>query len=382
MKATGHSIGYRANVEGRPVRVLVLWSDQYSANLGVQVLANGATEFARRIWGDRTIVDHQDFGPGEGGIAFAGKPVVRDLLSRTGPIREKLRTYDVLLDTGAGDSFTDIYGLKRLSWMINVHRIASSLRVPIVLTPQTIGPFDTRIGRMAARYALSRSHTVIARDRISFDASSVLGRRPDGLATDMVFLLSVPDAEKSRDVILNISGLLWEPNSHVDNQMYRAAAESLAKKVIDSGRKLTLLAHVLENRSRDSDLSAVRELAGRLDGAAEVAVPSGLDDARSVIATSRVVVGARMHACLNALSVGVPTVPWAYSRKFKPLFDDLGWRHTLDLRDNQDLSATTYEKLSSQSIGMMRADLRGVTEAAAARLAGAIELLAPTKQRH
>jgi colanic acid/amylovoran biosynthesis protein len=45
-----------------------------------------------------------------------------------------------------------------------------------------------------------------------------------------------------------------------------------------------------------------------------------------------------MHACLNALSVGVPALPWAYSRKFKPLLDGLGWTASLDLRTEQDVA--------------------------------------------
>jgi hypothetical protein len=47
-----------------------------------------------------------------------------------------------------------------------------------------------------------------------------------------------------------------------------------------------------------------------------VVAPPDLDDARSIIAGSRVLVGARMHACLNALSTGVPAIAMSYSRKF------------------------------------------------------------------
>ena len=43
-------------------------------------------------------------------------------------------------------------------------------------------------------------------------------------------------------------------------------------------------------------------------------------------------IGSRMHACLNALSVGTPAIPLAYSRKFAPLLGDLGWAHVVDLR--------------------------------------------------
>src|SRR5699024_9500305 len=37
-------------------------------------------------------------------------------------------------------------------------------------------------------------------------------------------------------------------------------------------------------------------------------------------------------ACLNALSVGTPAIPLAYSRKFAPLLDSVGWTTGFDLR--------------------------------------------------
>ena len=43
-------------------------------------------------------------------------------------------------------------------------------------------------------------------------------------------------------------------------------------------------------------------------------------------------IGARMHACLNALSLGVSTIPMAYSDKFRSLFADLGYPPGIDLR--------------------------------------------------
>jgi len=57
--------------------------------------------------------------------------------------------------------------------------------------------------------------------------------------------------------------------------------------------------------------------------------PRDLDDARWIIAGSTVLIGARMHACLNALSTGVPAIAMAYSRKFAPLFDAIGWPYSI-----------------------------------------------------
>src|SRR5699024_10969139 len=82
----------------------------------------------------------------------------------------------------------------------------------------------------------------------------------------------------------------------------------------------------------DNDVPAARELAAQVDGDLEVVVPTDLDSVRETIAGARLLIGSRMHACLNALSVGTPAIPLAYSRKFAPLLDSVGWTTGFDLR--------------------------------------------------
>src|SRR5699024_8723063 len=98
------------------------------------------------------------------------------------------------------------------------------------------------------------------------------------------------------------------------------------------GREVTLLAHVLDNPTPDNDVPAARELAGQVGGDLEVVVPTDLDSVRETIAGARLLIGSRMHACLNALSVGTPAIPLAYSRKFAPLLDSVRWTTGFDLR--------------------------------------------------
>ena len=132
--------------------------------------------------------------------------------------------------------------------------------------------------------------------------------------------------------MLNVSGLLWTPNPHVDHEAYRRTVRALCHGLADEGRSLALLAHVIDSPVADNDVPAIRELAAELGGDVEVVLPQDLDEVREVTASAAVVVGSRMHACLNALSTGTPAVPLAYSRKFDPLLRDLGWSHTVDLR--------------------------------------------------
>lgn len=61
--------------------------------------------------------------------------------------------------------------------------------------------------------------------------------------------------------------------------------------------------------------------------------------ARTVLVSASEVVRARMQACLNAPSVGVPAMPMAYSREFAPLLDGLGWSRSVDVKRSGDVIA-------------------------------------------
>lgn len=354
------------------MRVLILWSDQRSANMGVRVLAQGMSDLAHRVWGSDVEITCQDLGPNEAGFSLGKKSVLRDILKRKGPIRAFLSDYDVVLDTGAGDSFTDIYGWRRLAMMSYTQRVSTKLRIPYVMGPQTIGPFNTKLGRALARGTLRNAQLVVARDQLSADyALTVLGREIDVLSTDVVFALDRPKIEKTRDVILNVSGLLWFGKSHVDGTAYRSAVRRLISTLISEGRAVTLLAHVVDNPTPDNDVPAIEELQLEFGGGVDSIVPSTLEEAREVIASAKVLVGSRMHATLNALSVGVPAVPWAYSRKFAPLMGALGWRHTMDLREIDDPVPMTVSLLAEWSASAPTAEIAAVAEEGRSRMESA-----------
>jgi polysaccharide pyruvyl transferase WcaK-like protein len=203
---------------------------------------------------------------------------------------------------------------------------------------------------MLARRSLARAGTIIARDPDSATYSAQLGHPVDVLTTDVVFALPSPVPGVSRDVILNISGLLWNPNPHVDFSAYRDTIRSLHNALVAADRTVTLLAHVLESDNPDNDVPAIREFVSLHAPDAEVLIPTGLDDVRSAVLGASVVIASRMHACLNALSVGTPAIPLAYSRKFEPLLRDLGWEHTVDLRTDADPAAAVMKRLADPSL--------------------------------
>lgn len=318
------------------MRVLLLWADDASPNLGVRALGRGTATLVNQVWPDAEIT-FQNYGHRAPQLPFGRlrSLALERVTGRLG-MQRWLGEFDLVVDTRSGDSFSDLYGLHRLAVMSAVSELVSQAGIPVVLGPQTIGPFASRRGRVMARNSLRRARLVMARDPQSATEATRLGRPADVVTTDVVFSLPVPAVERTRDVILNISGLLWQQNPHVSAARYRESVTDLYRGLVASGREVTLLSHVVDSPNDDNDVRAVTEFARSNAPGIEVVVPDGLDQVRSVLASATVVVGSRMHACLNALSVGTPAVPLAYSQKFEPLLHSLGWEHAVDLRGDAD----------------------------------------------
>jgi colanic acid/amylovoran biosynthesis protein len=330
---------------------------------------------ARRAWGSNAIVDFQDYGPGDSSISFGARSILRDIGRRDGPIKNKIRSYDIILDTGAGDSFADIYGMKRLASMVYAHYVARRMSVPIIMGPQTIGPFNSTIGRFVARRMLRGSVVVTARDNASAAYAVSLGRKVDSLATDVVFALPVEATPKSRDIILNVSGLLWFSDKHVNSANYRISVRDLVSSLEREGRSVALLAHVTNATSVTDDAAAIRELVADGSLRNEVLIPDSLSSVRQYVGSANLVIGSRMHACLNALSVGTPAIPWAYSRKFAPLLSDIGWDISIDLRDEPQPVTKTLSLIAATTEDEWHARVQNVLGQTDLRLSQAVHAM-------
>lgn len=323
---------------GNGTRILVLWANESSPNLGVAALAKGSQQLLHRAYPNADIT-FANYGARPAAIPW-GQPrsLIRErVLPRYG-MQDYFSQFDLVWDTRSGDSFASIYGYQRHLTMSMVHEFAAQSAACVVMAPQTIGPFDTRTSRVLAKRTLRRSRFVFARDPESAQAAAKLGCFPDVTTTDLAFAIDPPTPSVPRDVLLNVSGLLWSENPHVSAAGYRRAVKEIALRLRAVGRQVTLLAHVLDSPDPDNDVPAIRALGRELGDDVELVIPTSLDSVREAIASSQLVIGARMHACLNALSTGVPTVPLAYSRKFAPLLQSVGWDCSFDLRTH-DLDA-------------------------------------------
>jgi polysaccharide pyruvyl transferase WcaK-like protein len=260
---------------------------------------------------------------------------------------------DIVVDIGGGDSFADIYGWKRFSKMHMMKYLTHLLGKPLVLAPQTIGPFASPMRRAVAAYSIARSALVVTRDRMSTDAVRSMGIdrqviEASDVALRLPFTPPVPRAAGGPVRIgLNVSGLLMNGGYTRANMFgLRADYGQVMQAIISTFQQhpddctIHLVPHVIGWRRGgiEDDYQASLDLAAAFPGVQVAPAFTTPSEAKSYIAGLDFFMGARMHACIAAFSAGVPVVPMAYSRKFAGLFGTLGYDHTIDCTtDDQEM---------------------------------------------
>lgn len=255
----------------------------------------------------------------------------------------KVATCDLLVDIGAGDSFADIYGLHRLRRNLAMKALARLGGTPVVMAPQTIGPFATPLARRLARLCLSLCRFVATRDELSNRALDELGYAGARIEASDVALRLPYDPAPARAsgpprVGINVSGLLFAGGYTGRNEFgiafdYPALIRALVADFQARGAEVHLVPHVLVDGGRmamEDDMAACRTVAQACPGAILAPAFASPSEAKSYIARLDFFTGARMHACIAALSSGVAVVPMAYSRKFAGLFGTIGYDRTVD----------------------------------------------------
>ena len=160
--------------------------------------------------------------------------------------------------------------------MSAVHEFAVQAGRPVVMAPQTIGPFRSVSGRALAGARCAGRRSSSREIRSVRAAAAALGRPVDAVTSDLAFAIPPPEAvARRRDVILNVSGLLWQENPHVDARAYREAVSTIVRMLLAGSRSVAVLPHVLDSHDRDNDAPAVDALAAEFGADLEVVAPRG-----------------------------------------------------------------------------------------------------------
>lgn len=255
-----------------------------------------------------------------------------------------------------GDSFSDIYGISRLVYVTLPQFLVLVIGKPLVLLPQTLGPFKGKIGRTIANYILKNSKKVYSRDREGVIFFKNINKNIE-FCYDMGFILEpmiesekIPSSirninKKSSIVGINISGLLYIGGYDRNNMFnikvdYRRLILNIIEELFKRDNvNVVLIPHVIGiGNSIENDTAACKEIFKNLiDSHTEsihlVKEEYNHHEIKAIIGMCDFFIGSRMHACIAALSQFIPTVGLAYSKKFIGVFDSINMSEmVIDLR--------------------------------------------------
>ncbi|HEV7845360.1 MAG TPA: polysaccharide pyruvyl transferase family protein [Thermoleophilaceae bacterium] len=334
-----------------------------SMNGGDAAILEGMGEILRRSFGDSLDISVHDDHPVDAAarVPFQVRPQLQSLAGRTRSrwsLRRRLGTSDgrelldryasadLIISTG-GTYLTDNYDVGR---RIREFELASTLRRPLILFTQSIGPLSRPETQRALRRGLADARLVLLRDersRAELQNARVHGPQT-AVAADAAFALAdpavlaaaaLPRAPVERPEVA-ISVRAWSHFGNDDGAVrleryLEAIARLVAHLVERRGARVTFISTCQGEPSYPHDDSVVADaIAARLPGSvlAEVRVDRDPHRPRELIerlGAFDLVVATRMHAAILALAGGALVLPIAYEPKMTDLATQLELGHVL-----------------------------------------------------
>lgn len=254
--------------------------------------------------------------------------------------RQKIAHSDVVIDFTEGDSFSDIYGLKRFALTSFFKVVAIRKAGCLVLGPQTYGPFNSGLVKRIARWLIVSADRVYARDKKSARLVKDMTGTDVITTTDVAFALpkdQVQLKDHGPHFGLNVSGLLWTGGYTESNQFgltvnYREYIKQIIPEITKRGYTVHLIPHVVGSLYPECDSPICKELSEQYEHCILAPDFKSPMQAKGYISNMDVFSGARMHATVGAFSSGVATLPFSYSPKFEGLYESIGYPFSINGR--------------------------------------------------
>lgn len=255
-----------------------------------------------------------------------------------------IKECDISFDFTAGDSFSDIYGLKRFFKTCLLKKLAQKNSAKFVLGPQTYGPFDNKIAQYIAKKIIEKTNYTCSRDTTSAEYLKRLYKINIDVFTDVAFALPyqnnhiLESSDNKRKIGINVSGLLWNGGYTKNNQFglkvdYCSYITELIQQLLKTDNTdIYLIPHVISSSGAnpECDYNVSEMLIKQFPSLKLAPKFHSPIEAKNFISEMDIFTGARMHATIGAFSSGVTTIPFSYSRKFEGLYNSIGYPYTIN----------------------------------------------------
>lgn len=252
--------------------------------------------------------------------------------TRFGKIIRNLRWVAAI---NGGDGFSDIYSSETFISRLHETNIAMKCNIPVIILPQTIGPFKEESNRVIANRILQYATRIYVRDDKFIEELNSMGLKYEMTKDLSAYMKPQPfdiDIEPNA-VGLNVSGLTYSNTFRTLSGQF-ASYQYLMKAIVryfqSQNVPIYLIPHSYNyNHPEESndDLVAIRDLYAKLEDRTNVHVIDRdmiSPQVKYVISRMSFFIGTRMHANFAAIYTKVPLFGLAYSYKFQGAFEANG----------------------------------------------------------
>ena len=246
-----------------------------------------------------------------------------------------VRNLALVAAINGGDGFSDIYGERLYNSRLGEMKLGMRIKAPVILLPQTIGPFKDPKILADAKQIMKYASAVYVRDLKYAKELDKMGIKYE-LANDLSAYMK-PELWnidiKPDSIGINVSGLAYSNNFRDLAGQFSAYPELMTKLVQlfqKKGKTVYLIPHAYGYNDPEwdnDDMISSREFYNSLDDKTNVVlIDKDLisPQVKYVISKMSFFIGTRMHANFAAIFTKVPVFGLAYSFKFQGAFENNG----------------------------------------------------------
>ena len=229
------------------------------------------------------------------------------------------RNVDGLVDI-SGFALSDQWGAEKAAHRCRVVEAYKRRGKPVVLLPQSMGPFEDPEIAATSRRILTSSDLVWVRDRQSLDyVHRLVGRLPSVRTAPDITIGGPAERplEPTGQVVMVPNARIVDHGAWTRDE-YLGGLIAAGEAAHTAGRSLEVLLHTTERG--DEELARVL--------GTELRCPVVRDQhpaaMKGRLGAAELVIASRFHAVLGALSLGTPAVAIGWSHKYRELFVDFG----------------------------------------------------------
>ena len=270
------------------------------------------------------------------------------------PIIQEYVSADAIVDL-SGDSFSDGKG----GFSIGIDStilFGVSLKKPIVIYSQSIGPFKWAVTALA-RYCLNEASLVIVREEITKNYLEEMGvKSPIYLTADCAFvlepapydhienILSKENIDTTKKPLIGISAnaMLDDEENNYANSMAQIIDYVIEKR----NAQVVFVPHVVGINGRGDDRvmgEKIYKLTKNKENINLIKGDYSPEELKGIIGLCDMFIGGRMHANIAAISSCIPTLATAWSHKYYGIMRTVGQEKYVC-----DFKTMNFEELKSK----------------------------------